>query len=61
MKTSVRYYKKACSVGNHPQAYTKCGDYFYSQKDKRSAMIYYKKAAEFGDVIALNNIGLMLE
>jgi TPR repeat protein len=24
-------------------------------------MVFYKKAAEFGDVMALNNIGLMLE
>jgi len=60
-RTSVRYYKKACSTGNHAQAYTKCGDYYYSQRDKRSAMACYKKAADFGDVMALNNIGLMLE
>lgn len=31
LKTAVRYYTKACKVGNHPKAYIKCGDYFYSK------------------------------
>ena len=58
---ALRYYKKAAEKGNHKEAYSRCADFYYSWGNKKSAMALYKKAAEFGDVGALNNIGLMLE
>ena len=57
----MRYYRKAAEIGNHSVAYSKCGDFYYSKGDKRSAMICYKRAAELGDVSAYNSVGLMLE
>jgi TPR repeat protein len=60
-KVSLRFYKKAAQIGNHFKAYSKCGDFYYSSGDKKSAMSCYKKAADLGDVSALNNIGLILE
>ena len=47
--------------GNHSKAFNKCGDYYYSINDKASAMTFYQKAAELGDIQSYNNIGLMLE
>mgnify|MGYP001004841662 CR=1 FL=1 len=61
IKTAIRYYKKATQIGNHPQAYAKCGDFFYSQNNKDNAMLCYQKAAEHGDVSSINSIALMLE
>ena len=43
------------------KAMIKCGDYYYAQKDKRSAMAYYERSAELGDPSAKINIALMLE
>ena len=60
-KLSVKYYKRAAMMGKHVKAYQKCGDYYYSINDKRSAMTFYKKAAELGDLQSYNNIGLMFE
>ena len=60
-KTALRYYRKATEIGNHKVAYSKCGDFYYSKGDKRSAMICYKKASELGDLAAINSVGLMLE
>jgi hypothetical protein len=61
LKTSVRLYKQAANLGNHARAFAKCGDYYYSQDQKKAAIVCYQKAAELGDVSALNSIGLMLE
>jgi TPR repeat protein len=58
---ALRYYKKAAETANHKDAYSRCADFYYSWGNKKSAMALYKKAAEYGDVGALNNIGLMLE
>ena len=60
-QTSMRYYRKAASIGNHPKAFSKCGDYYYGLNDKKKAMAFYKKAADCGDIASYNNIGLMLE
>jgi|TARA_B110001450_G_C17538258_1_gene447537 TPR repeat protein len=49
-KLSVKYYKRAAMMGKHVKAYQKCGDYYYSINDKRSAMTFYRKAAELGDL-----------
>lgn len=49
-KTSVKFFKKAAMFGNHSKAFNKCGDYYYSVNDKTTAMTFYKKAAELGDI-----------
>lgn len=61
MKTALRHYKKATQIGNHALAFLKCGDYYYSQNMKQNAMVCYQKAADRGEISALNNIALMLE
>ena len=61
MKVALRCYKKAAEIGGLKEAYSRCADFYYSSGNKKSAMVLYKKAAEAGDISALNNIGLMLE
>jgi len=57
----LRFFKKSAALGQNCKSYSKCGDFYYSLGDKKSAMNCYKKAADLGDVQGLNNIGRMYE
>jgi len=63
LEDAVSFYERAASE-NFPEALTKLG-YMHEQgihyvKDAKKAMEYYEKAANLGDALALNYVGLYL-
>ena len=61
VSSSIRFYKKSAQTFGHPKSFAKLADFFYSRNDKTTAMTYYRKAYELGELSALNSIGLMQE
>ena len=46
----MRFYRKAAQDGDHAVSHFKCTDYYYSQNDKKSAMVCYEMATALVDI-----------
>ena len=63
--TALKYYLKAAEAGIVP-AMTACGNLYFDgehgiKQDVEKAVYWFKKAAEFNNVVAINNLGYIYE